>query len=518
MRRCSVVLLAAAVVLCTGLRAQSRGAGRVVVLIVVDQMRADYLDHYAFTGGFKRLRDGGAVFTEARYPYASNKTAQAHALMVTGWSPSVTGIVGDRWWDRHAATFAQAGLATDHKLLETGGEGGSPEQLLVHSVGDALREQHPQSMVWTASWKRYTAVMNGGHHPNAAFWLDEATGHMATSDYYLREYPAWAARFAHADLTLPFFKTTWLSHTFGSGDAPDPRYRAAVRYSPASNAVLLDFATALFDESGVGKDSEPDFVALSFSGVDYVGHEYGPDTPEFNDTIMKLDQHLGALLTTLDARFGAGGYSIALTSDHGAPPLPETLKARGIDAGKMNQQTFREAVEKAVTSKLGISGPAIAAFEWPDMYLNYAGAAGQGVSRAALDRAVVAAVQSQPGIAHAYTVDDIATAAASHDPLLEAVAAGYYSDRSGDIYVLVKPNYIFWGVPAGAQKNQGIQHGTPYDYDVHVPLIFYGAGVKPGRYTERVRMVELAPTIGKLLGVSFKGDPRGRVLSEALVP
>src|SRR5262249_55521572 len=149
----------------------------------------------------------------------------------------------------------------------------------------------------------------------------------------------------------------------------------------------------------------------------------------------------------------------------------------------------------------------VTAFETPELYLNYSDAAIQGVTRDALDRAVVAAVQSQPGIARAYTVADIVTAAASHDPFLAAVAEGFYADRSGDIHVLVKPNYMFWGVPSGGQQNAGIQHGTPYDYDEHVPLIFMGAGIKPGKYDQRVRINELAPTIGKLLGFDYKGDP-----------
>jgi len=500
--------------------ASPAGSPRLVVLIVIDQMRADYFQLYAdrFTDGFKRLWGRGAVFTEARYPYASLKTAQAHALMLSGWSPYASGIVGDRWWDRHSAAFVAAAASDEHKLIETGGDGGSPEQMQVHTVGDALKREHPRSIVLTASWKKYTAVFNGGQHPDAAFWLDEATGHMATSDYYLREYPAWAARFAHTDLTVPFFKTTWLTHSFGTAEAPDPPFRTRVRYSPASNAVLTDFAKALIDGSGVGTDDDPDLVALSYSGIDFVGHEYGPETPEFDDTMLKLDRQLGDVLRALDARVGEGNYTVALTADHGAPFRVDANRARGADAGLLNLQNFRAAVEKAVAEKLSMTGPIVAAYEAPDLYLNYARAAGQGVTREALDRAVVAAIDAQPGIARAYTTGDIAAAAASHDAILQAVAEGYYADRSGDIIVIVKPNYMFWGVPAGVQQNQGIQHGTPYDYDAHVPLIFLGAKIKPGKYAERVRINELAPTVGRLLGVPYKGDPKGRVLTEALQP
>ncbi len=481
------------------------------MLIVVDQMRADYFQTYAgrFTGGFKRLWDAGAVFTQARYTYSSTKTAEAHALMLSGWSPSGSGIIGDRWLDRRTGAMLTAAVSRDHKLIGSDGDGASPEQLEVHTVGDALKRAHPRSMVLTASWKRYTSVFNGGHHPDGAYWMDETTGRFVTSDYYADSYPAWAAPFTREDLTLPFFGTTWQTHTLGTGAAPDEAYRIRVRYTPHSNAVLLAFAKALVQGSGVGADDEPDLVAISFSGVDYVGHDYGPESPEFDETLLKMDRDLGELLRTLDAKVGAGNYAVAFTADHGAALMPEKQKARGIDAGRLIAATFRSAVEKAVTEKLGISGGVIAAYDPPELYLYYQNAARHGVSRQALDRAVVDAAQAQPGIARAYTVDDIATVVGSNDPLLEAVADGYYADRSGDIHVLVKPNYIFW-------SGGGTTHGTPYDYDAHVPLIFMGAGVKPGRNTERVRMNELAPTVGRLLGVAFKGDQKGRVLTEAL--
>ena len=484
---------------------------RLVVLIVVDQMRADYFQRYAgrFTDGFKRLWDRGAVFTEARYPYASNKTAQAHALMLSGWSPSGSGIVSDRWYDRRSGSMVTAAASRDHKLIGSSGEGGSPEQLLVHTVGDALKELHPRSIVLTASWKRYTAVLNGGHHADAAYWLDESTGRMVTSDYYAHAYPVWARPFTNDDLTAPFFGTIWQTHTLGIGVQPDEPSRRLIRYTPYPNAILLAFAKALLDESGVGDDADPDLVAFSFSAVDYVGHEYGPESPEFDEVITKLDRELGDLLRALDARIGAANYTVALTADHGAALVPEKQKARGLDAGRLSALAFRAAIDKTVGAKLGITGAVVAAYEPPELYLNYQSAATQGASRQALDRAVVDASEAQPGIARAYTVDDIATAAGSHDPLLQAVAEGYYADRSGDIHVLVKPNYIFW-------SGGGTTHGTPYDYDAHVPLIFMGAGVKPGHYDERVRLNELAPTLGHLLGVPFKGDSKGRVLSEAM--
>ncbi len=489
--------------------AQTQTGPRLVMLIVIDQMRADYFQRYPFTDGFKRLWDEGAVFTEARYPYASTKTAEAHALMLSGFSPNATGIISDSWYDRRTGATITAGAAPQHKLLDSTGEGGSPEQMLVHTVGDALKQADPRSIVIAASWKRYSAVLNGGQHPDAAYWFDTVTGHMVTSDYYANLNPLWVREFNHADLTAPYFGKVWQGHTLGTGTAPNEAFRTAFRQTPYANAVLLDFARTLVDKSGVGQDSDPDLVAISFSGLDYVGHAYGPETAEFDDTITMLDHQVGDLLRTLDAVLGKGRYTVALTADHGAALNPEKEIARGHDAGRLNTADFRKAVDQAVAAKLELPGAVIASFDAPELYLNYNAAAAKGVSKSALDKAVVAAVEAQPGIAKAYTVDDVLTAASSSDPYVKAVAEGYYADRSGDIHVLVKPNYIFWG---GA----GTTHGTPYEYDTHVPLILFGASIKAGKYEAKTRLNDLAPTIGRLLGLTYKGDPQGKVLTEAL--
>jgi arylsulfatase A-like enzyme len=296
----------------------------------------------------------------------------------------------------------------------------------------------------------------------------------------------------------------------GTGTAPNAAYRAAFQITPFANDVLLAFVQTLIQHSGIGQDAEPDILTVSFSALDFVGHQYGPETPELDATIEAQDRQIGDLLRTLDARFGRGNYTAVLTADHGAPLIPEKQLARGVDAGRIDSQKFRTAVDAAVAAKLNVPGPFIESLQAPELYLNYNAAAMKGVTRSKLDAAMVEAIQAQPGIARAYTVDDVVTAEASNDPYVKAVAAGYYADRSGDIHVLVKPNYIFWTTSAG------VTHGTPYDYDNHVPLILYGFGIKPGQYREKTRVNELAPTLGKLLGVAYKGDPQGRVLTEAL--
>lgn len=512
-RLLAILILLAGVSWQTTARVASQTAARprLAVLIVIDQMRADYFEQYAdrFVDGFKRLAATGAVFANARYPYASTKTAEAHALMLSGWSPSGSGIIGDAWYDRATRTTVTAGASKNHRLLESTGEGGSPEQLLVHTLGDQLKFEDPVSIVLTASWKRYSAVLNGGQHANGAFWFDTATGHMVTSDYYMPSYPTWVRQFNASDLTAPFFGAPWLGHVLSTKSAPDEGYRTAFRATPYASDVLLAFATSLIKNSGVGRDEHPDLVSISFSSLDYVGHLYGPETPEFDATIAALDRQVGDLLRVLDATVGSDNYTVALTADHGAARLPEKERARGLDAGRLNSATFRSAIEKQVGATLGIAGPVVLSFDSPELYLDYATAAAQGVTRSALNRAVAAAVEAQPGIARAYTVEQIVAASASTDPLLKAVAAGYYASRSGDIYVLVKPRYIF-------QSTTGTTHGTPYDYDTHVPMILMGHGIRPGWYDEPVRINDMAPTLARILGVTFAGDREAKVWQRAL--
>jgi predicted AlkP superfamily pyrophosphatase or phosphodiesterase len=426
--------------------------------------------------------------------------------MVSGWSPSGSGIVGDSWYDKSTKTTVIAGASPRHKLTGTAVLGGSPEQMLVRTVGDALKERHPQSVVLTASLKQYSAVLNGGHHPNGAYWFDVATGRMVTSDYYVSTYPAWTTRFNAEDLTAPFFRKSWMNHVLGTGSVPDVASRNAFRNTPYANEIITEFAKAMVERGGIGTDADPDLIAVSFSATDTVGHQYGTDSPEYEATLEALDHQLGDLLRTLDKKLGKDGYTLALTADHGSAPTPEKEITLGHKAGRLNSQTFIGNLEATVSRQLNVSKPLILSFQNSELYLDYASVT--GVSQEVLDRTVTRAVEAQPGIARAYSKADIAAAGRSNDRLLKAVAEGYYPGRSGDIYVLVKPGYMFAAV--------GTTHGTPYDYDAHVPLILFGAGVRPGKYEQHIRINDMAPTIGYFLGIDFKGDSKSRVLKEAL--
>jgi hypothetical protein len=517
-RRRAILLAATVVAIVVGViavRVRPRNAvhagstPRLIVLLVIDQMRADYLDRYRaeFVGGFKRLLEGGAVFTEARIPYARTETAQGHALMLSGQPPSVTGIVSDVWYDRAAKAAIVATESTDHPLLDSGAVGGSPEQMLVHTLGDVLKARDRRSMVLSVSWKRYAAILMGGQHPDAAFWFDSATGGFVTSSYYMTTYPYWAAACHNRDLTAPYFGQVWLGHRLGEGAAPNGPYRTALRASPFADAILLGCASALLEGSGVGTDDLVDVFAVSFSALDYVGHVYGPEAPESEDALRVVDRQLGVLLNTLDRRVGPNAYSLALVGDHGVALLPEHVIAQGAEGGRLEPKAFRSAAVTALAMRFKDADRLIASFEPPEFYLDYAEGQRRGISPVDLEEAVAAVARRQPGVAQAYTRSQILAAEGSNDPILHTVARSFYPARSGDVYVVVRPNFIFW-------RATGTTHGTPYDYDAHVPLIFYGRGFRRAVVPTPVDMRDLAPTLARVAGIDMRGAP-GHVLEQA---
>lgn len=485
------------------------GRPRLIVLVVVDQMRADYLVRYkdVIHAGFKRLVDNGAVFSQAFYPYASTETAQGHATMLTGQSPRISGIVRDSWYDRQTQTAIAAGESPQHKLVGGGIGAGSPEQLLVHTLGDIMKEADPRTLVVTASWKRYAAVLTGGLHADAAYWFDSASGRMVTSDYYLRKYDPWIDAFNAEDQTARYFGKEWVGHRLGTGDRPNQAYRDSLRATSYPNDILLDFAARLLQNTQIGRDETTDLLAVSFSDLDYVGHTYGPETPEFDETFRETDRQVGALLEALDRYVGQGEWTLALVADHGAALLPEKVKARGEDAGRIDSRALRTAMVSALSDTWKEADTLIAAFNPPEVYLDYAEAARRGIDAATLEARVADAARRQPAIAHVYTRGQIMGAGSSTDPVLSAVAEGFQPWRSGDVYMIQKPNYLFY---AGS----GTTHGSPYEYDQHVPLMFLGRGIAKGAHDEHVVINDLAPTLAAAVAVQMPGVP-GHVLQKA---
>ena len=518
---------------------------RLVVLVVVDQMPLRLYDRVLRVlppGGLRRLAEGGRSLV-GRYGHANTSTAPGHALLATGAGAGRSGIVGNEWWSR---TDWRPAYCTEDPAYQVLGraskehEGTSPRNLHVEGVADALRAATSgRAKVLALSWKDRGAILPGGLHPSAAVWFDIVQGAFTTSTYYARELPAWLA---HANAARPAARlvgTRWqpmaparvLAELGGPDDAPGEgdydglgvafphpiRSIKAISMTPFANELLLEAALEGAAAYGLGRDAVPDFLVISFSASDFVGHVFGPDSREQLDLFFRLDRQVARLLGWLDQHVGAGRYAVVLTSDHGGASLPEHTLAAGSAGGPARPVRLpRDAdiaalVEKAVARAVGPGWQA--AMKHPHLYLRPP-EKGPGAERlpAAL-AAARAALAQLPGVARVVDAADLARAA-PEDAVAQAVLRSWDPDRSGDFYLVLGEGSVF---EEELVPGFGTGHGSPHDYDQLVPLVFYGARVLPSR-GERAQVPQesVASTLAALLGVPPPPAAERPALREAL--
>lgn len=487
-----------------------------VVLVVVDQMRADYLDRFgpAFRGGFARLLAEGAVFTEAAHAHGVTHTAAGHASIVTGRFPAHTGIVANTWYDRTG--HREAYSATDDEDVA------SPARLIGDALGDWMKRADERSRVVTASAKDRTAVLLGGRRPDAAYWFDGAKGRFRTSPYYARRMPSWFAAFDTRAGARTYFARAWEplplpagvdraslgvvrvdTGAFASGfphllgglqPSPSKGFFTEVGESPWIDEMLAGLADELVEHHELGADEVPDLLGLSFSALDFVGHDYGPQSAEALDVLVRVDRLLGKLFERLDARLGRGRYLVALTADHGVAPLPEA--SGGVDrrVGVAEALCFQR-VEGELTKRHGGQGW----FEW-GLYLDSGTVAKAGLQRPAVAAEAAALLAACPGVERVLTASEVADpaaltpAGAAADPVRAAYARSFRAERSPDLFV-------HWQEHVVASLGTGTTHHGAWPFERRVPLIFAGPGVAAGRHDEAVWTVDVAPTLATLLGV-----------------
>lgn len=453
------------------------------VVVVIDQMRADYLDRFSgeFKDGFRRLLDDGARFSNAVIPYVPTNTAPGHAAIATGLPPKDTGIVGNRWWDREAETIVAAINDPEH--------GVSPRRLLSGTVGDRLRAEDPSATVISLSLKDRSAVLMGGARPTAAVWFDRRSGGFRTSPYY--ESPAWLEAFNE-------------SHRAWSGSArPSGASVEAFLGSPEADALLMDLTStalgALADDARAARG----ILWLSFSGLDYVGHRHGPDSPAVKTHLMALDGLLGRLLDELETAFGPDGYRLVLTSDHGIAPLPGSPEGPGKRGSEVSIDRFRGAVEAAIQREFPIPERSwLRAFEPPHVWLRRELADELRLPWRFFIGRVATALISLPDVADVYTplkpgVSDV------YRPFY---AAGFHPGRSGDVMLRLE-----YGVVV-KKYHVGTTHGTAYDYDARIPIVLFGAGIEQARITSPVALTDVAATVASWLDLDWSAKA-GRPLS-----
>lgn len=513
--------------------------GRLVVLVVFDQMRGDYLERWKEqfgADGFERIKRDGVWFSNALLPYAATSTAPGHASLVTGAVPSVHGIIENRWFDRAAGKVVAAGtedgvsqIPPDETAARNRWPGLSPRRLLAATVGDALREQTKGRTV-SISLKDRSAALMGGQEPIGAYSFDSNSGIFHTSSRYRAALPDWADAFDRSRVVHRWAGRTWdrigpraAYDAFGPDDGPGEgnprtfphalapagsRYFTALEASPFGNELLWEFAKAAIDGEQLGRKGASDLLCLSFSSNDLIGHAFGPDSHEVMDTVIRNDRLVAEMMSHLDATVGAGAWSLVISADHGICPLPEVSSKTHSDAGRLGLGDLRGLdahLDKVFGLLDGVPGQWLerdasisACYPW--LYLNPRHLDAMGLKSAQVEAVAANWLRERPNRLGVFTRTELQRdryATAEEHKLGPLVKASFHPDRCGDLCV-VHPAYSLVYDPFST----GTEHGTPHDYDRHVPVLAFGAGVpKLGERREAASSLVVAPLLAKLLGI-----------------
>lgn len=522
---------------------------KIAVIIAIDQFPQEYLERFApyfGEGGFRRLTTEGAVYRNALLPFANTYTAPGHAAIGTGTLPRTNGIVGNTWFDR--VRDEDEYCVEDDRALPSSGSSDpvSPINLAEDSLGDRLQSRYPGAKVIGVSYKDRSAILMAGRKAQAAYWFDDDIPAFVSTDYYaynlevlrfnekvkpfIAANPRWTpsnlissddlAKITFDPPALRKFKTPTFAVEF-----PHPVTTGeSLKYTPFSNDLLLDFAEHIIEIEKLGRDDIPDLLFVSISSPDYIGHHYGPDSLETADSVLRLDRSIARFISGLEKRFGST-FVIGLTSDHGVQSIPEVARARGRDAGRVDLiaptkaktigefRTHRRQLELAAAKRLGLpttpASPRTAGlvryFEQPALYFNWTRIRELGLDGELVKRIFKEEALKIKGIQAAFTNTELMRSNAKAGPSETALRLAFRPDRSGDVLMVLRDGYI-WNY-----DNFGTTHGQPVRQDQHVPLIFWGAGVKKGIHNERVSPLLLATTIGAIFGLQI-GEPRARPL------
>lgn len=496
---------------------------RLVLLIVVDQFRYDYLTRFRseYSSGFTRLLTDGAVFTNANLEHYPTVTASGHATMLSGATPSVSGIIGNDWFDRESGATVTS--VSDPAVTPLGSESGSaasPHRLQVSTLGDELKMASPYPegsadapRVFGVSLKDRSAILPGGRGADAAYWWDPAVGSFVTSTYYLDAVPGWVQAFNDRKLADAHLGGTWTALAAPSPILLElPKVAGAAFYdaiwdSPYGNDLVFQFASELLEREQLGQRAATDLLSVSFSSNDAVGHDHGPDSPHVRDIAIRTDREVGRLLARVDELVGLQHTLVAFTTDHGVAPVPEQLAARGLPGGRLATKDLFDPIQAALTKKFG-GDTWLMATAGSSPYLNYALIQQKRLDPVEVRRVAAIAATNVPRVARVYTRDQLLRGEVPGDRFASRVLRGFHPQRSGDLEILLEP---FW-----MRQATGTTHGTPYNYDAHIPLILMGPRIAPGEYAAHVALNDLAPTLATLLRVEIPSGSSGRVLTEAL--
>ncbi len=497
---------------------------KLLLAIIVDQFRFDYTTRFAarYTGGLHTMLNGGAVYLDAHQDHYPTVTATGHATFLTGSTPATSGIIGNEWYDRGLGRSITSVEDGETKLLggAPGATGSSPHNLLVSTVGDELKiADRNTSRVVGISMKDRAAILPAGRMADAAYWLDATSGAFVSSTWYGSSLPAWVVSFNQARPAEQHLGKSW---TAAGADPsrtkafltmpsqPGKAFMSAFEETPWSNDLLESFAELAMQKEGLGHHAGTDVLTVSFSANDHLGHAVGPDDPAVEEISVATDRTLGKLLTA--AAKQAGGLSnllVVMSADHGVAPVPEVNLARHMPGGRASKADYRHTLEQALESRFG-KGPWIVGSWESGFYFDQNLIREHKLNPADVEDEAARAVETLPYMERVYTRTQLMLRAAMASRVDDYVARSFFPERGPDLFVILKPYWLF--------GTEGTSHGSPWDYDTHVPLLFYGADIRPGVYTERVGISDVAPTLAALLAVETPSGSVGHILPEIVSP
>jgi len=536
---------------------------RLVLQITVDQLRGDlpwrHMEQFD-KGGFRYLADKGIWYTNAAYQHANTETVVGHSSLATGTIPAVHGMVGNIWYDRASSNLvyniedpryhllsADADVDKSSEIDPTqrvaNTDGRSPRGLLSSSFSDELAARYgDSSKIFAVSVKDRGAVPLAGRS-GKAFWFSKAAGEFVSSSYYYDAYPGWVTDWNRSGKVDAYANRAWalsqppetyqriaeddndwetdfpgygrtFPHSWGERDSK--YFTTLLTVSPAGDQLTLDFAKTLLQAEDLGQDAVPDYLSISFSSTDYVGHLFGSSSLEMEDNLLQLDRSLAELFEFIDKKVGLKHTLIVLSADHGGPEVPGYLRSLGDDVAHVDPAPFDAAsLNKQLREKTGEDADLVKTFFTPYVYLDQKLVAARGLDLSVVQQAVAELVMERPEVFTAYTATDISAGRLPDSPLARMAAANYQPQRSGDVHIVFgSQEFIadFDGLSVAAT------HGSPWHYDRHVPVVFAGGGLKPAHISRAVTPYDIAATLANWLNIEAPSGSIGVVLPEVEKP
>jgi predicted AlkP superfamily pyrophosphatase or phosphodiesterase len=526
---------------------------KLVVGVVVDQMRYDYMyrywDKYG-DKGFKRLINKGYSFENMQYDYAPTYTGPGHAAVYTGAPPILSGIAGNEWYNRELKRPMYVVEDSSVQIIGANKEPKgstakpmSPKNLLVTTIGDEMKLFFNQkSKVIGVALKDRGSILPAGHSADGAYWMDYGSGNFVTSSHYMSTLPNWVTEWNNRKFADQYLNKKWetllpieqytestaddnnFEHTFktenGKGGHPVFPYNLQdlrktngnfelISSTPFGNSITTDFAISALINENMGNNmvGGTDLMAISYSSTDYIGHKFGPNSVEVEDTYLRLDNEIARLLDVLDQRLGAGNYLFFLTADHAAAHNPTYLQSLKIPAGGFDNKKMLAELKQFYLKKYG-SESMLESYDNQQIYLNR-----NLIEEKNLDFDVVAKQTAHfllnfKGVMAVYPVNQLALMTSDNNPIISRLQLGFNAQRSGDVVVLLEPAWY----ESATKTPRGTTHGTPFQYDTHVPMLFFGHGISPGHSSEEVHISDIAPTLAALLHIQAPNGSIGKVI------